>query len=65
METIEQILGAVPQVAVLRLYAHMPEMAAVYLDPYEWLEQGIDGTVSMALAINTVQLVPPRSSIVT
>jgi hypothetical protein len=34
MEAIEQILGAVPQVAVLDIafHAHMPEMAAVYLD---------------------------------
>jgi acetate kinase len=43
IEAIEQILGAVPQVAVFdtAFHAQMPEMAAVYPGPYEWLEQGI------------------------
>jgi acetate kinase len=42
IEAIEQILGAVPQVAVFdtAFHAHMPETAAVYPGPYEWLEQG-------------------------
>ena len=43
IEAIEQILGAVPQVAVFdtAFHAQMPETAAVYPGPYEWLEQGI------------------------
>jgi acetate kinase len=43
IEAIEQILGAVQQVAVFdtAFHAQMPEAAAVYPGPYEWLEQGI------------------------
>jgi acetate kinase len=43
IEAVEQILGAVPQVAVFdtAFHAQMPEMAAVYPGPYKWLEQGI------------------------
>jgi acetate kinase len=43
IEAIERILGAVAQVAVFdtAFHAQMPEMAAVYPGPYEWLEQGI------------------------
>ena len=43
IEAIEQILGAVPQVAVFdtAFHAQMPEMAAVYPGLYEWLEQAI------------------------
>ena len=39
----EQILGAVPQVAVFdtAFHAQMPEMAAIYPGPYEWWEQEI------------------------
>ena len=37
---IEQILGAVPQVAVFdtAFHAQMPEVAAIYPGPYEWFE---------------------------
>jgi len=40
---IEQILGAVPQAAVFdtAFHAQMPEMAAIYPGPYEWLGQDI------------------------
>jgi acetate kinase len=40
---IEQILGAVPQVAVFdtAFHAQMPEVAAIYPGPYEWFEEGI------------------------
>jgi acetate kinase len=43
MEAIEQFLGAVPRVAVFdtAFHAQMPEMAAIYPGPYEWLEQEI------------------------
>jgi acetate kinase len=43
IEAIEQILGAVRQVAVFdtAFHAQIPEMAAVYPGPYEWLAQGI------------------------
>ena len=43
IEAVEQILGAVPQVAVFdtAFHAQMPEMAAVYPGPYEWLQQGM------------------------
>ena len=43
IEAIEHILGAVPQAVVFdtAFHAHMPEMAAVYSGPYEWLQQGI------------------------
>jgi acetate kinase len=39
----EQILGAVPQIAVFdtAFHAQMPEMAAIYPGPYEWWEQEI------------------------
>ena len=42
-EAIEQILGAVPQVAVfdIAFHAQLPEMAAIYQIPYEWLKHGI------------------------
>ena len=40
---IEQILGAVPQVAVFdtAFHAQMPEVAAIYPGPYEWFENEI------------------------
>jgi acetate kinase len=40
---IEQVLGAVPQVAVFdtAFHAQMPEMAAIYPGPYEWFEEEI------------------------
>jgi acetate kinase len=40
---MEQILGAVRQVAVFdtAFHAHMPESAAIYPGPYEWLNKGI------------------------
>src|SRR6266436_299552 len=40
---IERILGAVRQVAVFdtAFHAQMPEAAAVYPGPYEWLKQGL------------------------
>ena len=40
---IEQILGAVPQVAVFdtAFHAQMPEVAAIYPGPYEWFEKEI------------------------
>jgi acetate kinase len=43
IEAIEHILGAVPQAVVFdtAFHAQMPEMAAVYSGPYEWLQQGI------------------------
>jgi acetate kinase len=43
IEAIEQILGAVPQVAVFdtAFHAQMPEMATIYPGPYQWLKQGI------------------------
>jgi len=43
IEAVEQILGAVPQVAVFdtAFYSDLPLAAAVYPGPYEWLEQGI------------------------
>jgi acetate kinase len=43
IEAIEQILGAVPQVAVFdtAFHAQMPEMATIYPGPYEWLKQEI------------------------
>jgi acetate kinase len=43
VEIIEQIFGSVPQVAVFDTGFHskMPEAAAVYPGPYEWLAQGI------------------------
>jgi len=43
MATIENLLGAVPQVAVFDTGFHrqMPLAAAVYPGPYEWFESGI------------------------
>jgi acetate kinase len=43
MVAIAEILGAVPQVAVFdtAFHAQMPEMAAIYPGPYEWLKQDI------------------------
>ncbi|MCU0526660.1 MAG: acetate kinase [Elainella sp. Prado103] len=43
IEAIEQILGSVPQVAVFdtAFHARMPEAAAIYPLPYEWVDQGI------------------------
>jgi acetate kinase len=43
IEAMERTLGAVPQVAVFdtAFHAQMPEMAAIYPGPYEWLEQEI------------------------
>lgn len=43
MEILEEILGAVPQIAVFDTGFHrqMPESAAVYPGPYEWLQRGI------------------------
>src|SRR5205807_6788186 len=43
MEIIEKLLGKVPQIAVFDTAFHrtMPEAAAVYPGPYEWLEQNI------------------------
>jgi len=43
IEAIEQHLGKVNQVAVFdtAFHAHLPEAAAIYPGPYEWVEQGI------------------------
>jgi acetate kinase len=43
IKAIEQILPAVPQVAVFdtAFHSHLPLAAAVYPGPYEWFEQGI------------------------
>ncbi|MEG4285861.1 acetate kinase [Microcoleus sp. A006_D1] len=43
IETIEKILGNVPQVAVFdtAFHAQLPPAAFVYPGPYEWLENGI------------------------
>ena len=43
METVEKLLGNVPQVAVFDTGFHrrMPRAAAVYPGPYEWLTQNI------------------------
>ncbi|MBR8836658.1 MAG: acetate kinase [Stigonema ocellatum SAG 48.90 = DSM 106950] len=43
IEAIEQHLGKVYQVAVFdtAFHAHLPEAAAIYPGPYEWVEQGI------------------------
>ena len=43
METIESILGPVPQVAVFDTGFHrqMPAAASIYPGPYEWFESGI------------------------
>jgi acetate kinase len=43
IETIARKLGSVPQVAVFDtgFHSRLPEAAAVYPGPYEWVEQGI------------------------
>jgi len=43
IEIIEQILGSVPQVAVFDtgFHRHIPEAAATYPGPHEWLSRGI------------------------
>lgn len=43
IEAIESILGDIPQVAVFdtAFHAQMPQSAATYPGPYEWLDQGI------------------------
>src|SRR5438445_5794298 len=43
IELIEQLLGNVPQVAVFDtgFHSRLPEAAAVYPGPYEWLTEGI------------------------
>lgn len=43
IEAIEQILGSVTQVAVFDTGFHstLPDAAAIYPGPYEWVEQGI------------------------
>lgn len=43
IEVIEEILGNVPQVAVFdtAFHAQIPDAAALYPVPYEWIEQGI------------------------
>ena len=43
MEIVENILGAVPQVAVFDtgFYRRLPPPAAIYPGPYEWFEGGI------------------------
>ena len=43
IEVCEEILGKMPQVAVFdtAFHAQMPEAAAIYPGPYEWVEQGI------------------------
>ncbi|MGG6237815.1 acetate/propionate family kinase [Nodosilinea sp. AN01ver1] len=43
IEAMEHILGNIPQVAVFdtAFHARMPEAAATYPGPYDWVEQGI------------------------
>jgi acetate kinase len=43
IEAIEKILGDVPQIAVFdtAFHAQMPEAAALYPVPYEWVQKGI------------------------
>ena len=43
IDTIEQRIGAIPQVAVFDtgFHSRLPQPAAVYPGPYEWLAQGI------------------------
>ncbi|WOD38872.1 acetate kinase [Nodosilinea sp. E11] len=43
IEAMEHLLGEVPQVAVFdtAFHASMPEAAATYPGPYDWVEQGI------------------------
>jgi acetate kinase len=43
IEAVEQRLGSIPQVAVFDTAFHssLPDAAAIYPGPYEWVEQGI------------------------
>ena len=43
IEVAEQLLGAVPQIAVFdtAFHSELPDAAAIYPGPYEWIEQGI------------------------
>ncbi|WP_017325826.1 acetate kinase [Synechococcus sp. PCC 7336] len=43
IELMEQILGNLPQVAVFdtAFHSHIPDVAATYPGPYDWLERGI------------------------
>lgn len=43
IEAIEQYMGAMTQVAVFdtAFHSHLPDAAAIYPGPYEWVEQGI------------------------
>lgn len=43
IEAVEQLLGNLPQIAVFDTAFHrdLPDAAAIYPGPYEWLEQGI------------------------
>ncbi|HAC66255.1 MAG TPA: acetate kinase [Cyanothece sp. UBA12306] len=43
IEAIEQLLGAIPQIAVFdtAFHSHMPLETAAYPIPYEWFEKGI------------------------
>lgn len=43
IEAIEEHLGNIPQVAVFdtSFHSHIPDAAAIYPGPYEWVEEGI------------------------
>ncbi|MDM9380453.1 acetate kinase [Chlorogloeopsis sp. ULAP01] len=43
IEAVEQLLGDIPQIAVFdtAFHSNMPDAAAIYPGPYEWVEQGI------------------------
>ncbi|MEL6552806.1 MAG: acetate kinase [Cyanobacteria bacterium J06621_11] len=43
IELMEKLLGEVPQIAVFdtAFHSQMPDVAAIYPGPYEWVEQGI------------------------
>jgi acetate kinase len=43
IEAIEEHLGNMPQIAVFdtSFHSHIPDAAAIYPGPYEWVEQGI------------------------
>jgi acetate kinase len=43
IDAVEQLLGDVPQIAVFdtAFHRHLPEAAAIYPGPYQWVEQGI------------------------
>jgi acetate kinase len=43
VDTIARLLGGIPQIAVFDtgFHRHMPDCAAVYPGPYEWVEKGI------------------------